>query len=74
MTLIIGSLILGFVLGIAYFVWDYNVQANKNQSEIYKAQYECQTETERTRQQWIKAVEQWDGKVLIVPEKLVTGR
>lgn len=81
MTLIIGSLIVSAILGIGYFTWDYNVQYQIRQSEENKERYaqameveRTLQEMERTRQEWIKTIEKWDGKMLIVPERLVTPK
>ena len=34
---------------------------------------EAVAERERTRQEWIKAVTMWEGKVLVVPERLIVA-
>jgi len=59
------------VVGISYFVWDYNVQLQVQETEVQKAYAEAMAERERTRQAWIKTVTNWEGNVLVVPERLI---
>ena len=71
LALIICGAIGGTIAAISYFVWDYNVQLQQQRAQWEIEHQKQLVEKEKTRQAWIQAVEGWDGKVLVVPERLI---